>query len=184
LRKRQIAKQRKKNDMKLFLVETNPEIVEAWLDAFEPFPQVTVLQANILGVAKNTIVSPGNSYGLMDGGLDAKLTNFFGHRPQQELQEIIARQPEGILPVGTSAFVETGHKRIPYMIAAPTMMSPGPVPAANTFFAMAAMLNTAHKHRDIVKEVYCPGLGTGTGRVAPEIAAKEMANAYRKHQSR
>ncbi len=41
---------------------------------------------------------------------------------------------------------------------------------------------TAHQNRHVIKEVYCPGLGTGTGRVAPETAAKEMAAAYRKHK--
>jgi hypothetical protein len=60
------------------------------------------------------------------------------------------------------------------------MFLPETVPAANVFFAMAAMLKKAYECRDVVKEVYCPGLGTGTGRVAPGIAAHEMAQAYGK----
>ena len=66
------------------------------------------------------------------------------------------------------------------MICAPTMFTPGPVPAANCFYAMAAILNAATRHAAIVEQVYCPGLGTETGRVAPPIAAAEMEHAYRK----
>ncbi|MFC1812773.1 hypothetical protein ACFL03_08780 [Thermodesulfobacteriota bacterium] len=66
------------------------------------------------------------------------------------------------------------------MIAAPTMISPGPVSAANCFFAMSAVLQTAYRNDNLVKKVFCPGLATGTGRVDPTIAAREMANAYKK----
>ena len=165
----------------LNLVAIDPELIDAWEVAFKPFPEVRIMAADILAVASNTIVSPANSYGYMDGGLDRLLTDFFGLRPQQEVQAAIARRPEGYLPVGSAVLVNTGHARIPYMISAPTMFLPEPIPAANVFFAMSAMLQTAHAHKDVVKAVYCPGLGTGTGRVAPDIAAREMAHAYAKH---
>lgn len=31
----------------------------------------------------------------------------------------------------------------------------------------------------MIENVYCPGLATLTGMVPPELAANEMANAYR-----
>lgn len=166
--------------MELWLVEINPELVSAWEKAFKTFPYVHVVEGDILKIAENTIVSPANSYGFMDGGIDGLYTDFFGLRPQREIQDQIARRPEGYLPVGAAVFVETGHPRIPYMIAAPTMMSPGPVKAANCFFAMSAVLQVAYRHRKLIKKVFCPGLATGIGRVDPGIAAKEMASAYRK----
>jgi len=166
--------------MGLWLVGINPDLVSAWADEFKAFPDVHIVEGDILKIAENTIVSPANSYGFMDGGIDRLYTEFFGLQPQTEIQKQIALRPEGYLPVGAAVFVETGHPRIPYMIAAPTMISPGPVSAVNCFFAMSAILQTAHRHRNLVKKIFCPGLATGTGRVAPAIAAKEMADAYRK----
>lgn len=166
--------------MELLLVAIDEDLALAWEDAFAAFPEVRILEGDILALAENTIVSPANSYGFMDGGIDRLYTDFFGLRPQTEVQERIARRPEGLLPVGAAELVETGHARIPFMIAAPTMVSPDPVDRANAFFAMSAVLQTAAKHPSLVRKVFCPGLATGTGRVAPEFAAEEMAHAYRK----
>ncbi len=166
--------------MKLFLVDLNPDLAYAWQDHFDEFPGVSVLCGNILEVAENTIVSPANSYGFMDGGIDRQYTDYFGLRHQTEIQAKIALRREGYLPVGTAVLVKTGHPKIPFMIAAPTMETPGPVSAVNCFFTMSAVLNVAYANREIISKVYCPGLATGTGRVAPEIAAREMGDAYRK----
>lgn len=166
--------------MELWLVDINSELVAAWKKAFAEFYEVQIRHDNILAVAENTVVSPANSYGFMDGGLDELYTNFFGLTPQTKLQAAIKHRPEGYLPVGSSILVHTGGDRIPYMICAPTMILPEPVPAHHSFYAMAAVLNAASRHSDIVKKVFCPGLATGIGRVAPEDAALEMANAYRK----
>jgi O-acetyl-ADP-ribose deacetylase (regulator of RNase III) len=120
----------------------------------------------------------------MDGWIDRLYTEFFGLRPQTEVQDNIANHPEGHLPIGTAVLVETGHSKIPYMIAAPTMETPGPVRSVNSFFAMSAALSTAYRNRKVVKKVYCPGLATGIGRVPPDAAAVEMANAYKKWLTR
>ena len=66
------------------------------------------------------------------------------------------------------------------MIVAPTMPSPGPVPAANAFYALSAVLFAATRHRELLSEIYCPGLCTDVGGVEPEDAAREMAGAYGK----
>ena len=171
--------------MKLHLVDINTDLITEWEKAFSEFENVTVQCADILTVAENTIVSPANSYGFMDGGIDRLYTDFFGLRPQTEIQQYIATREEGFLPVGAAVLVNTGHKKVPFMISAPTMMSLGAVPPSNCFYAMAAILFVADKHKkDKVTDIYCPGLATLTGRVAPDIAAVEMANAYRKWVNR
>jgi O-acetyl-ADP-ribose deacetylase (regulator of RNase III) len=165
--------------MEIYLVSTNPELVLAWEKEFADL-SVVIIEDDILSVAENTIVSPANSYGFMDGGIDRLYTEFFGLRPQTEVQDYIANHPEGCLPIGSAILVETGHSKIPYMIAAPTMETPGPVRSINSFFAMSAALNIAYRNRKVVTKVYCPGLATGIGRVPPDEAAVEMANAYKK----
>jgi len=166
--------------MELWLVDKNPELIEAWQEKFEDFDDVYIECGDILDIAENTIVSPANSRGYMDGGIDLQYTNFFGLKPQQEIQELITLRAENCLPVGTAVLVKTGNEKIPYMISAPTMISPGPVNASNAFFAMSAILQVAHINQNIVKKVFCPGLATGIGRVPYENAAHEMAFAYRK----
>jgi O-acetyl-ADP-ribose deacetylase (regulator of RNase III) len=51
------------------------------------------------------------------------------------------------------------------------------------YLAMGAMLRAVHHfNRDneqSIRSVLCPGLGTGTGKVPPREAARQMALAYR-----
>jgi len=166
--------------MKLTLVDLQSEIVDAWGLHFDGLADVSVMQGDILEVAENTIVSPANSFGYMDGGIDRIYIRHFGDRLQLELHEAIQRRPEGHLPIGASILVETGDTRVPFMIAAPTMYMPEPIPAQNCFYAMTAVLMAADKHSDVVSQVYCPGLGTGVGQVSAIGSAREMADAYRK----
>ena len=171
-------------DMELHLVDINRELVTAWQEEFVDFSDVHIHEGNILEFAKNTLVSPANGYGFMDGGVDRIYTDFFGVKPQEEIQKKIALRPEGYLPVGTAVFVKTGNEWIPYMISAPTMIGPEAVRLENCFFAMSAMLKEVNHHSSVITEVYCPGLATGIGQVQPKDAAKEMANAYRKWLAR
>ncbi len=169
--------------MQLHLTDINPSLVRAWEQEFSDFPTVLVHEANILEIAENTIVSPANAYGFMDGGIDRLYTDHFGLRAQEEIQRHIESRDEGYLPVGAAVVVTTGHATVPYMISAPTMMSPEAVPASNCFYAMAAVLNAASRHSEVIESIYCPGLATGTGRVEESLAAAEMAKAYAKWQS-
>jgi O-acetyl-ADP-ribose deacetylase (regulator of RNase III) len=166
--------------MTIHLVDCDPDVAGALQVAFASYPEVQVAEGDILARARVCVVSPANSYGFMDGGIDAQYTAFFGLRPQTELQDHISRRREGELPVGSSIVVRTGHQGIPYMICAPTMITPGPVPKQNAFYAMAAVLNAIARHREVLIDIFCPGLCTGTGRVSPADAADEMASAYAK----
>lgn len=166
--------------MKLCLVDDNPAMIDAWRTAFAGFAEVQIQQGNILEIAENTVVSPTNSYGFMDGGLDRRYTDFFGFTPQTQLRQLIQARPEGYLPVGSGALVQTGQDRIPYMICVPTMLMPEAVPPEHSFYAMLAVLKIADRDRQLVNQVFCPGLATGIGGLSPEIAASEMANAYGK----
>ena len=70
------------------------------------------------------MVSPANSFGFMDGGIDALYLKHFGSQLQGQLQQAIQTRHHGELLVGAAEVIETGSKRIPYLIAAPTMRVP------------------------------------------------------------
>ena len=83
----------------LRFVDINPAVVDSLRTAFAAFPEVEVSLGDILDVARVSIVSPANSQGFMDGGIDRVYTEFFGLGPQTELQSAIARREDGLLPV-------------------------------------------------------------------------------------
>lgn len=165
--------------MKLYLVDIEPDLVTCWKKEFESFPEVKIQCGDILSIARNAIVSPANSYGFMDGGIDELYLNYFGIQIQSLVQDAISRRREGYLPVGASVVVKTGDSKIPYLVVSPTMLIPEKVPAANCYFAMSSSLRAASATPGITV-LYCPGLGTGVGGIPFEVAAVEMANAYRK----
>jgi O-acetyl-ADP-ribose deacetylase (regulator of RNase III) len=114
----------------------------------------------------------------MDGGIDYVYYHYFGADIQVKVQQAIARRPEGMLPLGASLIVKTGDSKIPFLLVAPTMEMPGAVGFSHCYHAMVAILRAAHTSPQNISDVFCPGLATGVGRVAPEYAAQEMAVAY------
>ncbi|MDB6016499.1 MAG: AraC family transcriptional regulator [Pedosphaera sp.] len=164
--------------MNLHLVDFNGHLVKAWIEAFDRFPEVTIQQGDLLLVARHCVVSPANSHGFMDGGIDAWYRTFFGAQIERTVQDAVNRRPEGHLPVGASLVVRTGHQIVPYMIVAPTMTMPEQVESRNCYRAMRAILRIAGADAEVGSNVYCPGLATGVGMVPPEHAAVEMALAY------
>lgn len=59
-------------------------------------------------MAEHCVVSPANSYGFMDGGIDAAYRSFFGLQIERTVQEAVARRPEGRLPVHLRQLRELG----------------------------------------------------------------------------
>ncbi len=169
--------------MKLVLVDRDPELVDCWRREFAVFSEVAVIRGDILSVPQIAIVSPANGYGIMDGGIDLLYLQYFGMQVQERVLDAISGRAEGYLPVGASIVVKTSHPKIQYMVVSPTMLVPEPVPPANSFFAMSATLRAASRNPGIT-HLYSPGLGTGTGRILPDLAASEMANAYGKWKAR
>src|SRR5688572_12361259 len=100
--------------MRLHLVDCSVNVANALASAFQEFPEVTVRHGDILAIAEHCVVSPANSYGFMDGGIDAAYRAFFGREIERKVQDAIGRRPEGHLPVGSSLVVRTGHTRIPF----------------------------------------------------------------------
>ncbi|HIE01104.1 MAG TPA: hypothetical protein EYP59_12595 [Thiotrichaceae bacterium] len=86
--------------MQLWLVDINPILVKAWKSTFYEFSNVNVIEADILSIAENTIVSPANSYGFMDGGIDQFYTDYFGLGPQRSTSKSHCYTNRGIFTRG------------------------------------------------------------------------------------
>lgn len=130
----------------------------------------------------DAVVSPANSFGFMDGGIDARYSDRFGWQVQERLQKVIQTKHHGELLVGTAEIVETDHPAIPYLIAAPPMRVPMVLQdSVNPYLAARAVLLLVKHDRfesgplagekilDMVQTIAFPGLATGIGQVDVKI---------------
>ena len=57
--------------LRVVLVDLNAKVVQAWRAAFTDTPEVEIVKGSILTQHVDAWVSPTNSHGRMDGGVDA-----------------------------------------------------------------------------------------------------------------
>ena len=169
---------------KLILVAPEALLYEAFCESFDPLPNVEVIHNYFEWLTEfDCLVSPANSFGMMDGGMDAAITQFFGVSLERNVQTQILETYLGEQPIGTSMIVETGHPQHPYLAHTPTMRVPMIIKGTDIpYSAMWAMLLAVRQHNQQshkpIESIACPGLGTGIGQVPYREAARQMALAY------
>src|SRR5262245_57149923 len=107
--------------MKIILTSMDERLSRAWKKWCGDLDFVTVHDGSILDLTCDAVVSPANSFGFMDGGIDLVYSRHFGWHIQERLQSLIKDRHNGELLVGQAEIVETDNPTIPYVIAAPTM---------------------------------------------------------------
>jgi len=160
--------------MKWLLVHRDEPLGAAWRARFGDAQDVQVIRGDITKMACDAVVSPTNSFGFMDGGLDLALSERFGWDLEARLREAIRALPERELLVGKALAVPAFDSKVPWLIAAPTMrvpMSHQIATSVNAYLAMKAILLVAQTHESI-STVAIPGLCTGVGRMPPRTAAR------------
>ena len=173
--------------IELILVDPKSALCESFRERFADLPNVTITQGRFEELsAFDCMVSAANSFGLMDGGVDAAIIRFFGDALMNRVQNRILQEYLGEQSVGTSMLVETDHPDHPYIAHTPTMRVPMDIAQTdNVYKAMWAMLLAVHHHNrqshSPIQRIACPGLGTATGHVPLHEAARQMALAYRNY---
>jgi O-acetyl-ADP-ribose deacetylase (regulator of RNase III) len=164
--------------MQIILTALDQQLFDAWSDVCGDLPCVETYRGSILDVSCDAVVSPANSFGFMDGGIDAAYKQHFKQDIEMSVRRAIWNEFHGELPVGCAVTVETVDASIPYLIAAPTMRVPmrlGP-DTVNPYLAARAALIAARLHPNI-KAVAFPGMGTGIGRVTGKLCAMQVRAA-------
>ncbi len=110
--------------MNIILTSVEEGLADAWERWCGDLPFVLVHRGSVLDLSCDAVVSPANSFGFMDGGIDMLYTQHFGWHIQERLQEAIREGHHGELLVGTAEIVETDDPDLPFLIAAPTMRVP------------------------------------------------------------
>jgi O-acetyl-ADP-ribose deacetylase (regulator of RNase III) len=171
------------SNLHLILCDNHLPVVEAWQAYFTGLPLVDVTCDEILSIEADALVSPANSFGRMDGGLDAEIVEFLGEDLESEVQRTIRERHGGELLVGLAEVVITLAPQFPYLIVAPTMRVPQNVSrTVNAYLAFRAALRAAlafnDLHGDPIQTLLMPGLCTSNGFMPPLRAARQMRAAY------
>ena len=129
------------------------------------------------------IVTAGNSFGLMDAGMDLAVVRYFGTQIMELIQKRILEDYLGEQPVGTSIIVATNNTSHPFVAHTPTMRIPMNIQGTDhVYLAMWAALTAVHRHNRSetrpINSLACPGLGTGSGGMDSLEAALQLCLAY------
>jgi O-acetyl-ADP-ribose deacetylase (regulator of RNase III) len=179
--------------MKLVLFDTDIVLCQEWIRAFASYDdRVSVRHSDLRELYElehiDGLVSPANSFGLMDGGVDQAISDLFP-TIQWKVQRMIEHEWDGYLPVGTARVVPTGDPKCRSLVVAPTMPWPMRVGAFNVYNVMRSVLSAVRRVNDSdfqpsIDVLACPGLATGTGGVSQQAAAAAMQAAWIHHNTR
>ncbi len=169
--------------LQVILCDTYPPLVESWKAYFPSLPHVSVVCDSVFTLEADALVSPANSFGRMDGGLDAQIVEYLGEDLETDVQQMIQSRHDGELPVGLAEVVVTNAPQFPFLVVAPTMRVPQNVSrTANAYLAFRAALRAVLAFNDLhggpIQTLLVPGLCTDNGLMPPLRAARQMRAAY------
>ncbi|KAI6154628.1 hypothetical protein BKA82DRAFT_82970, partial [Pisolithus tinctorius] len=142
------------------------------------------------------IVSPANSYGIMDGGFDFYLSMAFSpskdfHALTRLVQAAIRDRYYGFAPPGSCILVPglpPNDFSCKVIAVCPTMRYPEELKwhkdiVYNTMWSLLVELEIWNEKADDeekkIKKVLMTGLGTGVGKIPSSVCAKQMALAVK-----
>ncbi|EAM4818863.1 phage tail protein [Salmonella enterica subsp. enterica serovar Pomona] len=172
--------------IKLILSAPEPAMAAAFECYFQNTDNVEIIPEPFETIPEfDCMVSAANSFGLMDGGVDAAITTYFGTQLQRRVQKYIIQEYLGEQPVGTAFITETGDGEHPWLIHAPTMRVPLIIDGTDAVYnaTRAALLAIFQHNKSVaeykkIKSVVFPAMGAGCGQVPPDSVARQMRLAW------
>lgn len=173
--------------MKIYLLDINESMTHEWCELFQGENKIknNNIEINIVNgdfksfldnVNIQCIVSPANAFGLMDGGYDLAITEYFGTELQDKVQEYIIREYYGEQILCTSFIVDipnTDKK----LIHTPTMMIPMDMSNSDvTYQSTRATLICAINNN--IDSIVIPAFAGGCGKMKTSVIAKQMRLAF------
>lgn len=172
--------------MRKQIYDRSKTMVNSWKNYFHPVfvdtMSVEFIHDNFINFMEkhdrciDAVVSPANAYGLMDGGYDAAITEYFGRDLQLSIQNKIIEEYFGEQPVGTSISIKIPNSDV-LLIHTPTMRTPSAIKDPTIIYqCMRTTLIEAIKNK--CESVVIPAFGGQTGRLNADVIAKMMYLAY------
>lgn len=165
--------------MKIYFLERSKEKL-SWLKKYFKGLDVELVCDDLESFLDKTqvecVVSPANAFGLMDGGYDYYITQYFGDQLQKRVQQYIINNYYGEQPLGTSFIIKANDKG-QKLIHTPTMQVPKVI--VDPFIIYQSMRSTLIcALNNKVKSIVIPMFGGGCGEVHPQLIAELMRKAY------
>jgi len=128
------------------------------------------------------IVSPANSHGIMDGGIDLVYSRLFDgiqNTVQNKIRDVGVLSDWGYwaLPIGKTVIVETKNELCGLLACTPTMTLPGNINGTDNIYQAMRGLLAELKNYPQDYTVGIPCLGTGIGCVHPIESATQIKRA-------
>lgn len=167
--------------MKIFLLNRHAYMADCWSAYFSNEHDVTIVCEELKDFLSQNkvdcVVSPANSYGLMDGGFDLALSEYFGWELQKRVQDYIIKNYRGEQPVGTSFIIDTGKDDIK-LIHTPTMRVPISVKDPMIVYQCTrTSLMTALENN--IESIVIPAFCGEYGDVSLKVIGRLMYEAYK-----
>lgn len=167
---------------KIYIIDIDEKMIDSLMKYFQWETNVELCCCDIESFLKDHIekidgvTSAANSFGIMDGGLDKALVDFFGEQLQSNVQRVIQKEFLGEQPVGTCLTIDIpGYSK--KILHTPTMRIPQPILDPRIIYtATRSTLVEAIKNQ--IFTITLPAFGHLTGNVKSEIVAQYMRMAY------
>lgn len=165
--------------MKIYFLDRNEAMISAWKNWFGDTVNIEKTEFEDfmnLHSEVDIIVSPANSFGLMDGGYDLAITEYFGEELMHCVQEKIIKEWYGEQPVATSISVKIPNSD-KWLIHTPTMRTPEIIKDERIIY-QCTRTTLIEANKLGLDSIVIPAFGGGVGNVEPDIIAKYMYIAY------
>ena len=167
--------------MKIILLDKNYLMIFAWQKYFSAEKEVEIENDTVEHyLSKNIvdgIVTPGNSYGIMTGGFDLGVRNYFGLDLENRVKNYIDTKLNFKQKVGTSFIIDGGRKNIK-VIYTPTMEEPSKIKDLNIIYISTLSSLRLAKENNL-NSLVLPAFGGATGKVNFFKIAELMHKAYK-----
>ena len=169
--------------MKIVLLDINKEMTDAWHKYFdgEDVEIVNDSLENYLSThTVDCIVSPANAFGLMDGGYDLAISNYYADTHQVDIGRLVRTHIKGTYfgeqPVSSALVVEVANA--PWLIHCPTMRTPRRIKDLEVVYHCMRNTLIASRFWVNIDTVIIPAFGGATGGVPYDDIACLMWKAY------
>lgn len=174
--------------MNIYLLDINPKMTEAWSDFFTDMEATIICDSfkHFMDTHPeiDTVVTPANSFGLIDGSYNKAIIDYFGVDLMSTVQHAIIHQWYGEQPVGTALSVPINRMSKkgdnPWdleLIHVPTMRTPEKIADPRIIYQCmrVTLIEAFSRYRN---NIVIPAFGGAIGGVDPYIIAKMMFRGY------
>ncbi len=176
----------------LVLVAVDPDLenkFNIFLEHVEDSDNISVHLGKFQELTIDAIVSPANSYGVMDGGIDAHINNYLNEDKTYKefikmIQLQLSKKVNSLQQPGSAILLESNCSKCPYIIHSPTMQVPSIINNKEIiYWCIFNILSLVQLHNEQnvnkINTVCMPGMGTGCGNLPYEDFVKLLGLAYK-----